>query len=287
LGNAIKGAVTNAANNSPIAPLAFNAARAAGGYLGELCDKAKAKIEAAGGIKQIAANAIQKVTEIEKPDWLNGGTIVAAIGVAAMVIAAGALIAATGGLAAPIIAAAAIGTGLVGAATTTMGVFDMVEGATGKNKLKEKVFKDNQMAYNTVESLLVCSSVVGSSFLAPAAIAGYGLLLGAKETSLINNTSVASNNLQFGSVTKSTTKLESQMSQRGWTVDSVKNTVDKPYTTRVSTNLATGNSATVSYQKNGAYVIVDDVTNSIVQVSDARNPSSWITDSNIIDPFIP
>jgi len=77
------------------------------------------------------------------------------------------------------------------------------------------------------------------------------------------------------------------MSNRGWNETSVKNTIDSPYTTRRSTNLATGNSATVYYQQNGSHVIVDDVTNDIVQVSDALNPSEWISDSNIVNPYNP
>ena len=77
------------------------------------------------------------------------------------------------------------------------------------------------------------------------------------------------------------------MNNRGWTTDSVKNTVNSPYTTRTSTNLATGNSATVFYQQNGAYVIVDNVTNEIVQVSNALGPLNWIPDKNIINPYLP
>jgi len=96
-----------------------------------------------------------------------------------------------------------------------------------------------------------------------------------------------SSNVKFGSDVKSSQKLMNQMSNRGWTKTSVKNTIDAPYTTRSSTNLATGNSATVYYNQNGSHVIVDNVTNEIVQVSDALNPSEWISDPNIINPYKP
>ncbi|WP_249294473.1 colicin E5-related ribonuclease [Fumia xinanensis] len=91
----------------------------------------------------------------------------------------------------------------------------------------------------------------------------------------------------FGSDTKSATKLNNQMTKRGWTENTVRDTVNQPYTTRVSTNKATGNPATVYYNKSGGYVIIDDVTNAIVQVSDNINPSTWAPDPSIVDPYLP
>lgn len=67
----------------------------------------------------------------------------------------------------------------------------------------------------------------------------------------------------------------------------VEDTVRNPYTTRVSTNKATGNSATVYYNKSGSYVVIDDVTKEVVQISDNINPSTWIPDPSIIDPYKP
>ena len=91
----------------------------------------------------------------------------------------------------------------------------------------------------------------------------------------------------FGSDTKSVTKLNNQMVKRGWSETTVRDTVSKPYTTRVSTNKATGNPATVYYNQSGGYVIIDDVTDVIVQVSDNINPSTWAPDPSIIDPNRP
>ena len=93
--------------------------------------------------------------------------------------------------------------------------------------------------------------------------------------------------LVFGSSTKSTQKLMNQMNSRGWTEDLIRNTVDNPYTIRTSVNKATGNSATVFYTRQGSYVIVDDVTKAIVQISDNINPSTWVPDLSIVDPYIP
>lgn len=94
-------------------------------------------------------------------------------------------------------------------------------------------------------------------------------------------------NILFGSSAKPTQKLMNQMSQRGWTEREIRKTVSKPYTTRISKNLATGNSATAYYNQRGAYVIVDDITKAIVQISDNINPSTWIPDSNIMNPYKP
>jgi len=91
----------------------------------------------------------------------------------------------------------------------------------------------------------------------------------------------------FGSCTKSKDKLFRQMSARGWTESSVRDVISNPHTTRVSTNLSTGNSATVYYNRAGGHVIVDDITREIVHVSDNINPSTWLPDVNIVNPYRP
>ena len=101
------------------------------------------------------------------------------------------------------------------------------------------------------------------------------------------STTIKSSDLVFGSSTKSTQKLMNQMNSRGWTEDLIRNTVDNPYTIRTSVNKATGNAATVFYTQQGSYVIVDDVTKAIVQISDNINPSTWAPDLSIVDPYIP
>ena len=49
---------------------------------------------------------------------------------------------------------------------------------------------------------------------------------------------------------------------------------------------ATGNAATAYFQKNGAYVVKDNVTNEVIQISNILDPN-WIPDATIINPFIP
>ena len=102
-----------------------------------------------------------------------------------------------------------------------------------------------------------------------------------------DNNNPSATELKFESDTKSAQKLNNEMEKRGWTKDTVKDTVNNPHTTRKSTYKANGNSATVYYKENGAYVVVDDVTKEVVQVSDNINPSAWTPDSGIIDPYKP
>lgn len=98
---------------------------------------------------------------------------------------------------------------------------------------------------------------------------------------------VGGDKLVFNSKAKPRKKLHQQIVARGWTHRLVRWTVNHPFTTRKSTNGATGNSATVYYTRLGAHVIVDDVTREIVQVSNYNHPNRWIPDSRIKNPYMP
>lgn len=63
-------------------------------------------------------------------------------------------------------------------------------------------------------------------------------------------------------------------------------TVNDPFTTRSATNRATGNAATAFFQESGSYVVKDNVTNQIIQISNRLDPN-WIPDVTIINPYIP
>jgi D-hexose-6-phosphate mutarotase len=77
-----------------------------------------------------------------------------------------------------------------------------------------------------------------------------------------------------------------QYTDRGWNLGSIQSTIDKSYTTRTGTNRATGNSTTVYYNKDGSYVIVDNGTGKVVQISNRNNPN-WKPDQSIQNPYIP
>ena len=81
-------------------------------------------------------------------------------------------------------------------------------------------------------------------------------------------------------------KIISQMARRGWTQQSINNTVNNPYTIRAAINRATGNPATAFYTREGAYVVRDNVTGQIIQISN-RFDLKWVPDGTIVNPFIP
>ncbi|MBC1362812.1 hypothetical protein HB797_00950 [Listeria welshimeri] len=97
---------------------------------------------------------------------------------------------------------------------------------------------------------------------------------------------IKSDDIKFGSSVKSTKKVNNQIKKRGWSEESVKSVVDHPHTTRKSVNKATGNDATVFYDKDGSYVIIDDKTKEIVQISD-KFDKNWVPDAGIVDPYKP
>ena len=85
---------------------------------------------------------------------------------------------------------------------------------------------------------------------------------------------------------KLTTKISKQLAKRGWSDDLISKVINKPYTTRVATNKATGNKATAFFAKDGSYVVKDDVTREIIQVSNKAD-INWVPDPTIVNPYIP
>lgn len=83
-----------------------------------------------------------------------------------------------------------------------------------------------------------------------------------------------------------------QLSKRGWSKKSINEVVNKPFTTRKATNKATGNTATAYFREDGHYIVRDDVTGDLVQMSDTninvgKGEGQWMPDSAIEDPYIP
>jgi len=62
--------------------------------------------------------------------------------------------------------------------------------------------------------------------------------------------------------------------------------VNNPYTIREATNKATGGSATAYYNRSGDYIVRDNATGNIIQLSEFGN-RGWIPDSSILNPFQP
>jgi RHS repeat-associated protein len=81
-------------------------------------------------------------------------------------------------------------------------------------------------------------------------------------------------------------KIFNQMDSRGWNSNSIQSTVDDPYATSSALNKATGENATAYYNADGSYVVRDNSTGQIIQISN-KNNSNWIPDSSIKNPYKP
>ncbi len=78
-----------------------------------------------------------------------------------------------------------------------------------------------------------------------------------------------------------------QIARRGWTRTTINDTVNNPFTTRTAVNKADNNPATAFFNADGTHVIRDNATGKLIQLSDRTNPSSWIPDKVIVNPFKP
>jgi hypothetical protein len=67
-------------------------------------------------------------------------------------------------------------------------------------------------------------------------------------------------------------KIQDQMGPRGWTVDDIENTVQNGVRVPTHNHLNPNNPASGYVNPDGSYVIVDDVTGEVIQVSDRNRP---------------
>ena len=75
-----------------------------------------------------------------------------------------------------------------------------------------------------------------------------------------------------------------QIGKRGWSKESIVDTINNPSATRNSINKSNGNSATAYYDSDGKYVVVDDETGQLVQIED-KTTDNWSPDDTIDDPL--
>jgi RHS repeat-associated protein len=80
-------------------------------------------------------------------------------------------------------------------------------------------------------------------------------------------------------------KIAKQMPKRGWSDKDIKDVISNPAKTTKWSDYKTGDSVTYYYGRDGHYVVVNDRTNEIIQVSDRLDPG-WIdpTTNLPIDP---
>ena len=98
---------------------------------------------------------------------------------------------------------------------------------------------------------------------------------------------VSGSQVVFGSQAKPAATIQTQMSNRGWTEATVRQTVHNPHIMRPATNRTTTPStpATAFFNRDGSHVIIDNHTRAVIQVSDRTR--AWVPDSGIINPYIP
>ncbi len=81
-------------------------------------------------------------------------------------------------------------------------------------------------------------------------------------------------------------KIANQMPLRGWSDAMIDETLSAPAAARAAVNKKTGDAATAFFRADGSYVVRDNATGLIIQISDIGDPG-WIPDSSIVNPFAP
>lgn len=81
-------------------------------------------------------------------------------------------------------------------------------------------------------------------------------------------------------------KIIQQMNRRGWDGSSIDDTISNPHATSPAINKTTGGGSTAYFNKDGSYVVRDNASNNIIQISN-RNDPNWIPDSTITNPYTP
>ena len=76
------------------------------------------------------------------------------------------------------------------------------------------------------------------------------------------------------------------MAQRGWTSELIHGVINNPVATRTTVNRATQHAATAYFTKEGFYVVKDNITNEVIQISNRLDPG-WVPDATIVNPFKP
>jgi hypothetical protein len=75
------------------------------------------------------------------------------------------------------------------------------------------------------------------------------------------------------------------MEARGWTIDSIRKAIDQPYGMSPTISRGNGNGpATAYFVNNGQYVVVDDMTDQVIAISDLHR-QGWIIDRDIQLPI--
>ncbi len=118
--------------------------------------------------------------------------------------------------------------------------------------------------------VLLCGAIGA----AVGAAAGYavGVAIGASSTTIFTAKG-------FAKSFKISAKISKQMAKRGWNNKLIKETILRNVA-RKATNKATGKAATAYFTSTGAYVVIDNATKQIIQISNRFDPN-WVVDVTI------
>lgn len=126
--------------------------------------------------------------------------------------------------------------------------------------------------YRTVKWKYVLIGAAAGAAIGGAAGYAIGIAIGASVTT-------AATAKGFSRAFKITAKISKQMGKRGWTEKLIKETILKNVG-RKAINKATGNAATAYFTSSGAYVVIDNITKEIIQISNIYDPN-WVVDATI------
>lgn len=124
--------------------------------------------------------------------------------------------------------------------------------------------------YKSVKWKYVFIGAIAGAAIGAATGYAIGIAIGASVTT-------ASTARAFSGAFKISTKISKQMARRGWTEGLIKETILKNVG-RKAVNRATGNAATAYFTSSGAYVVIDNITKEIVQISNRYDPY-WVIDA--------
>jgi hypothetical protein len=82
------------------------------------------------------------------------------------------------------------------------------------------------------------------------------------------------------------TKIQRQIPKRGWSDALIDETISSPHHVSPALNKATNNPATAYFRKDGSYVVRENASGRIIQVSDRFKPN-WVPDATIQNPYKP
>lgn len=108
-------------------------------------------------------------------------------------------------------------------------------------------------------------------------VANYGLSLGIGSLAADTGISEAQSSFSLSP------KIVNQMDARGWNSAIIDDTITNPKSISPALNKATGGDATAYFRPDGSYVVRDNATGRIIQISN-RNDPNWIPDPTIKSP---